>query len=404
MKKGNREDKFFSVVCISALLVVGALIVFALVSNLRQNGNTKRNEANSETGTEPESYEAVPKPDFSQVDPQNILKLPFDYTNDDFFQELEVPDVTAEQVNSELSGYLSAYPVYEKVMDRGVKEGDLINVDYSCIDKETGISVTDGTRQSLLLDLKDNDLPQDVLDAFSGVMPGASFQKEAVIDAESEGTFTDDEGEAVSVAGRTLAFSFTINYICGAERTADNVTDADIEEITEGDYHTVPEFLEFIRTNLTRNAEDSVAEEVWDRWAESCMIGDEKEFNHLVEEEMNYEMGFYQSMAESRGIDMDSLALLYGSNDVAAFKETVQADSAKIVKQYLVAYYVSGKEGLHLDDAGFLRMQEELAKEYGLGSVDELKETYGDVELRLFLQMERVSRWIAEEIHKRGEE
>ncbi len=394
MKKLNLTTGLVIGLCVSAVIATGVLSFYS-------RGYSKTKAKDTVLGDE--WYEPAEKYDFSQVNPDEILSLSFDYADNSFFEDVGIESVSSDQVSGELSGYLTAYPVYEKIMDRGVGKSDIVNVDYTCMDKETSYLVSGGARKNLLLDLGDNDLPQEVTDAFCGLLPGASFQKESVVE-DPDGTFTGDDGEEIALAGRTLIFSFTINYICGAQRTEETLTDDDIKEVTEGDYNTVPEFLEFIRARLQESSVEEAAENVWDRWIPGCTIRDENKFNELVDLEFQYEMGFYQAMADARNMDMDSLAALYGCDNRRAFEEMVRDDSIRIVKQYLITFYIAQKEGILLGEAELLDRAEELVKEYGLDSVEELKEAYGGVEINLFLQMKRIDQWIAEEIYRRGEQ
>lgn len=390
MKKLNLPAGLVIGLCVSAVVATGVLSIYSRVCSKAK-----------EPVPEDEWYEPTEKYDFSQVNPDEILSLPFDYADNSFFEDVGIESVSPDQVSRELSGYLTAYPVYEKIMDRGVGKSDIVNVDYTCMDKETSYLVSGGARKNLLLDLGDNDLPQEVIDEFCGLLPGASFQKESAVE-DLDGTFTGDDGEEIALAGRTLIFSFTINYICGAQRTEETLTDDDIKEITEGDYNTVPEFLEFIRARLQESSVEEAAENVWDRWIPDCTIGDDDKFNELADLEFQYEMGFYQAMADARNMDMDSLAALYGCDNRSAFEEMVKDDSIRIVKQYLIMFYIAQKEGILLDEAVLLDRAEELVKEYGLESVEELKQAYGGVEINLFLQMKRIDQWIAEEIYRRS--
>lgn len=377
-------------ICGAGLVLLSVLSIALLILCLcGWNGKTEKEDAQGA------QYEAVEKYDFSQEDPEKILSA-FNYADSGFLEGVTAEAVTQEDVESDLAAYLSAYPVYEKITDRAVTEGDMLCIDYACVDRETGYEVSGGTVENLLLDISDNDLPQEVKDAFPGRMPGAAFTKEAVM-GETDGSFEDGEGNEVSLTGRTLAFSFTIHYICGAQRTPDTLTDEDVEAVTEGDYRTVPEFMEFIRESIQSSRDAEIAESVWDRWTVSCEIKDAEAFRACADREFAYEMGYYQERADRSGMDLASLAALYGTDSVEAFEEMVRQDSETIVKQYLISYYVAGKEGILLDDAALLARAESFAEDYGMESVEELKTAYGWTELRLFLQMERVDEWIARE-------
>lgn len=383
-------------ICGVGLLFLSVFIASYILYICRGDGKTSGEDA-QET-----QYEAVEKYDFSQEDPEKILSA-FDYKDSGFLEGITVEAVTQEDVKSDLAGYLAAYPVYEKITDRAVMEGDTLCIDYACVDRETGYEVSGGTVENLLLDINDNDLPQEVKDAFPGQIPGASFAKEAVM-GETDGSYEDGDGDEVSLTGRTLTFSFTIHYICGAQRTSDTLTDEDVEVVTEGDYRTVTEFMEFIRESIQRSRDTEIAESVWDRWTAACEIKEREAFDTCADREFSYEMGYYQSMADRSGADLASLAALYGCNSVEEFEEMVRQDSETIVKQYLITFYIAKREGILLDDAALLARAESFAKDYGLESVEELKAAYGWTQLRLFLQMERVDEWIARDFFTQAQQ
>lgn len=166
--------------------------------------------------------------------------------------------------------------------------------------------------------------------------------------------------------------------------------------MTSGIYENIADFKEFLGQKLTTAQEAKALQSVWESMIESCVISHDKNnnYNELVNYEYDYELGYYNQMAEAYGTDLDTLAVNYGYDNMDAFKESIQTDSEEIVKHYLIAYSIAQREELILTEEEIRQAETELLSDYNVSSMEDLVALYGETEVKLYVQLQKVDEFL----------
>lgn len=367
---------------IGIIIGTGAVLFTSVASCFMGCGKT---ENDTVAGTE-DSVQIVSKFDFSTINAADIIS-DFDYTNPTLVT-VEPEGVTDADVEAELNSILASYPVYSKITDRRIQNGDSVNIDYTAKTGETIISCEAGSR----IDTQNSDVLAEVTESLIGHKSGDQYEVDVKLPDDYEGTYTDEDGNEVSLAGRKAVFIITVNYIYGEAKEAGTITDSDISELTSETYDTISDFKEYLKQQLISNQESQAIQSAWESMIEACEIKEKKtkKYEELVESEYEYELGYYGQMAEAYNTDMETMAVNYGYDDLDAFKESIRADSEEIVKHYLIAYMIAQKENILLSEDEIKSAEEEMLSDYNVSSVEELESLYGETEVKLYAQLQKV--------------
>lgn len=341
----------------------------------------------SETG---HPKEVPTKFDFSTINATDYVPS-INYT-DKSLVTIKPKGITDADVDEELISVLTYTPVYEKITDQTVENGDSVNIDYTAKIGDTIISCEAGSR----IDIGEGDSLKEVSDSLIGRTPGKQYPVIVILPEDYKGTYMDSNEREQDLAGSEAEFLITINYIYGKEKTADTLTDTDVSELTSGMYENIADFKEFLEQKLITAQEAKALQSVWESMIESCVISQDKKnnYNELVNYEYDYELGYYNQMAEAYGTDLDTLAVNYGYDNMDAFKESIQTDSEEIVKHYLIAYSIAQREELLLTEEEIRQAETELLSDYNVSSVEDLVALYGETEVKLYVQLQKVDEFL----------
>lgn len=371
-------------------LIVGAgAVLFTSIAGIFTGCGTSDEDSTQNTQS---TFETVAKYDYSKINPSDYITVP-DYTDKSLVTE-KPAEVTDADIDAELTSNLSYYPVYEKITDRKITDKDAVNIDYTAESSKSIIASGTGSR----IDISEGESLQDVADSLVGHVPGDKYTLSVTFPEDYEGTYTDSEGKEQDLAGIKAEFSITVNYVYGDEKSIDALADDDIKDMTNGTYETISDFRDFLKQQLILTRETEVLESVWNSLIEQCSVQKDKEdeYGKLVDYEYDYELSYYEQMAESYGTDMDTLAVNYGYDNEDAFKESIRTDCEEIVRHYLIAYQIAEKEGIVLDDDTLVEEEEKVLTGYGVSSTEELESLYGATEVKLYLQLQKVDEFLKE--------
>lgn len=336
----------------------------------------------------------VEKYDFFTVNADEYIQS-FDY-RDKSLITASAETITDADVDAKLTEVLKDYPIFNKITDRPVETGDSINIDYAAKTENTVISTETGSR----IDTDNGDVLKEISASLIGRTPGESYSITVRLPDDYEGTYTDSIGNKQNLSGAKTEFSMTINYIYGAQKTIDTVTDTDISELTDRQYNNIADFKTALRQQLSDTQDAKVLQSVWESMIDRCTVIEsrEAEFHELVDHEYAYELDYYRQMANAGGTDLDTLAINYGYDSAESFRADIYADSEKIVRHYLIALMIAGRENLVLTDTALYASEEKLLSDYGVSTVDELEALYGETEVKLFIQLQKVDEFLKTEL------
>ena len=279
--------------------------------------------------------------------------------------------VTDDDVQAEINYNLEDNGT--EVKDGTVENGDTVTINFTgTIDGKEfdGGSVGDG----------------EMIDGFEDGIVGMKSGETKELDL----TFPDDYYEE-SVAGKAVVFKVTLQKFT---RPAE-LTDEWVAENTE--YKTVDEYRAAVKTQLEDTAVQTADYELYsDAWNEVQAASEIKDY---PKEDVDAAKKSYQELNEKyvkdAGMEMADFLKSQGMSEEDYESECQQYAESK-VEQNLIVQGIMDAEGLSIDDEETQKLKDDLIKEYGFASIDEMIETYGEQEVNESLALLRVERFIVD--------
>lgn len=243
----------------------------------------------------------------------------------------------------------------EKITDRAVKDGDVINIDYE--GKKDGVAFQGGTATDQYLGIGTDMFVPGFEEGLVGVNPGETVD----IDL----TFPEDYGE---MASQAVVFTVTVNYIYP------EYSDEEVASWGNASYSTVDDLKRFIYDYLDAQNqyyyEMNLENAVLEAFMKQCV------FAELPEDLVNrYKTNLQNSItaeASAYGMDAESLCYYYYGMDLTTFLNTYAPESAK---QSLAFQAVANEQNLNLSEEELDAKISEAATANGYASVEEFMGT-----------------------------
>lgn len=286
--------------------------------------------------------------------------------------------VTDDDVQAEINYNLEDNG--SEVKDGTVENGDTVTINFTgTID---GKEFDGGSAEDYELVVGDGEMIDGFEDGIVGMKSGET--------KELDLTFPDDYYEE-SVAGKAVVFKVTLQKFT---RPAE-LTDEWVAENTE--YKTVDEYRAAVKTQLEDTAVQTADYELYsDAWNEVQAASEIKDY---PKEDVDAAKKSYQELNEKyvkdAGMEMADFLESQGMSEEDYESECQQYAESK-VEQNLIVQGIMDAEGLSIDDEGTQKLKDDLIKEYGFASIDEMIETYGEQEVNESLALLRVERFIVD--------
>ena len=286
--------------------------------------------------------------------------------------------VTDDDVQAEINYNLEDNG--SEVKDGTVENGDTVTINFTgTID---GKEFDGGSAEDYELVVGDGEMIDGFEDGIVGMKSGET--------KELDLTFPDDYYEE-SVAGKAVVFKVTLQKFT---RPAE-LTDEWVAENTE--YKTVDEYRAAVKTQLEDTAVQTADYELYsDAWNEVQAASEVKDY---PKEDVDAAKKSYQELNEKyvkdAGMEMADFLESQGMSEEDYESECQQYAESK-VEQNLIVQGIMDAEGLSIDDEETQKLKDDLIKEYGFASIDEMIETYGEQEVNESLALLRVERFIVD--------
>ena len=286
--------------------------------------------------------------------------------------------VTDDDVQAEINYNLEDNG--SEVKDGTVENGDTVTINFTgTID---GKEFDGGSAEDYELVVGDGEMIDGFEDGIVGMKSGET--------KELDLTFPDDYYEE-SVAGKAVVFKVTLQKFT---RPAE-LTDEWVAENTE--YKTVDEYRAAVKTQLEDTAVQTADYELYsDAWNEVQAASEIKDY---PKEDVDAAKKSYQELNEKyvkdAGMEMADFLESQGMSEEDYESECQQYAESK-VEQNLIVQGIMDAEGLSIDDEETQKLKDDLIKEYGFASIDEMIETYGEQEVNESLALQRVERFIVD--------
>ena len=271
-----------------------------------------------------------------------------------------------------LDTYVKSLAENVEVSDENAKveEGNIVDIAYEgTIDGET---FSGGSSDSYDLTIGSNTF----IDGFEDGLIGMKKGEEKDLNLK----FPDDY-QVSDYAGKDVVFHVTINAI----KTPEVQDDAWAEEYSDGEYKTMDELREHLRSDIKENLETSAEETLKnDAWAD---VYNKTDFIILPQKYIDKGRELFASIIESE-------AETYGYSTAEEYFEAAGLDEDQIeeykqtygesyAKSSLLSEAIFEAENIELDGKEVNAVYDDLAESYGI-SVDELMEQYGETRAYIY--------------------
>ena len=268
-------------------------------------------------------------------------------------------ETTDKEVDEEVESSLNDYAEYNDITDRGAKDGDYIDFDYSATVK--GKAVEDCAYQDYEIQLGNGEFNEELEEAMLGRKPGDVFTVNTEI----------PEDLSETNAGDLATFTITVNGL--QSETIPTLNDEFVKANT--DYQSVSEYREGIKQDLIDSKREEYDSNIHDQLVydvqDASTFKDEKpkELEETCERSMREDAEYQAEM-----FGMETEELISEFYEEGEFEEAI----AEEVETRLIIYAIAESESLFYTKSALKKYQESMAEDYEYENVDELIADYGE--------------------------
>ncbi len=282
-------------------------------------------------------------------------------------------DVTDEEVQEEIEYAMYDYVTYDPVTNRGVEEGDYVNVTYTAtIDGEEN---EDYSMENEDILVGEGWVYPELEDALIGMKTGDTTTVQFTLTEE----FAEED-----FAGKDITLEVVLNEI-----TIENIPEYNEEFVKENfDFDTLEDYEAYVKQSLL----DSKADEY-------KYVAVEEIFTHIIENSTfnGYPDELYEQCEEMYNQNNELYASMYGMS-VEEFLELTGVDEDTKKKEIedsvnyeLVIQEIAKKEDIKVTDEEVTEYIDSIYAEYGYESVDDFLKDYTTEEIQSELVYQKVS-------------
>ncbi|MDE6635185.1 MAG: FKBP-type peptidyl-prolyl cis-trans isomerase [Lachnospiraceae bacterium] len=293
----------------------------------------------------------------------------FDYDEDGYiklgnYKELNIDvSVSDDDVEAEIESILETEEVYEQKQGQPVN-GDMVNIDYKAY--VDGQIVDDYSETDDILEIGAEDFYPEFDTAVLGMNTGETKNIDVNFDSDYE-----DE----LVAGKTINFELTLNYICGNQIQAE-LSDDFVTQYSEGECTAVADFYEYIKNSLYQDNVDSIEDTVWEEAIEKVEV--KKYHKGEVKTAFEEEKSNYENVGEVIGGTYEDILEQFGMSE-----DDVEEIAQDVALERMTAKTIAAKENLVLDDETYKNLLFEYMQDEDTDvssmSLSEVEDSYREI-------------------------
>lgn len=370
-----------------ALILAAAMCVTCLFTgcgNGNAQGTGSESEKSTEKGSESSSSQKVDikdlykKGEYEGTDLSQYLTLG-DYTGIITLKESDYA-VSKEEIQAEVDGYRESYGTAQKVTDRAVQKGDIVNINY--VGRIYGIKFLGGSAEKYDLTIGSGSFIDGFEDALIGAKTGDTVEVKV--------TFPTDYKNDPELAGKEAVFTVTINSISVTVPAEYN--DAFVKKVTESAYSTIAEFEAHIENQLLLEKKAAVLDKFLVELEKKSTFTDK--VDSLVTKKYEEMVSYYTEYAKAYGYTLATFATAMGFSSEEVFLDTIKNDAQIEVKMPLLIYAYGNAVGFTVTDAQVLEVAENLTELYGLENVEAFLAKYDAAAVRAEAYNELLSDYV----------
>ena len=259
-------------------------------------------------------------------------------------------EVSDKEVDDELASMQDRHARFVEKTDRPVKDGDLINLNYS--GSVDGVKFEGGTAEDQELTIGSHTF----IDGFEEQLVGMNIGEEKDINVTFPAEYHSKE-----LAGKPAVFAVKVLGIREKELPA--LDDEFAKEVSE--FNTLDEYKNSVKDRLVHEKEhqaEHIAEnKLIDKIVDAVEL---KVPSKMVERQLDYIVDDLKNRLASQGLSFEAY-LGYLNTTEDKFREERRKDAEASVKTSLVLEEIVDKEGIKVEEKEIDEKIEELAKMYG---------------------------------------
>jgi len=290
-------------------------------------------------------------------------------------------EYTDEKMQEDINKQLESHRVLNADTALAVKDGDVVNIDYTgTID---GTEFDGGSAQDYDLTIGSGSFIDNFEQQLIGTHPGDQLTVNV--------TFPEEYPNNPDLAGKAAAFAVTVNGIKELPEFTDEFVKANLSENAQ----TVEEYKQYLKdTNYKSNLASAVSKYISDNISADNyptaylkqlkalqMTLNEEEFNYMAQMYAQYGMNFsYGSVMEYKG-----------AANTAEYEKVLEEDAKKFCLNNMAYQELAAQAGITVSDEDYEAFKTEN------GVTEEIEETYGKPYLiQQYILPEKVEENIAE--------
>lgn len=290
-------------------------------------------------------------------------------------------EYTDEKMQEDINKQLESHRVLNADTALAVKDGDVVNIDYTgTID---GTEFDGGSAQDYDLTIGSGSFIDNFEQQLIGTHPGDQLTVNV--------TFPEEYPNNPDLAGKPAAFAVTVNGIKELPEFTDDFVKANLSENAQ----TVEEYKQYLKdTNYKSNLASAVSKYISDNISADNyptaylkqlkalqMTLNEEEFNYMAQMYAQYGMNFsYGSVMEYKG-----------AANTAEYEKVLEEDAKKFCLNNMAYQELAAQAGITVSDEDYEAFKTEN------GVTEEIEETYGKPYLiQQYILPEKVETYIAE--------
>lgn len=286
--------------------------------------------------------------------------------------------VSDDDVQNKINSILLENANLQEITERGVKNGDIVTVDYEIYSNNELLNSYTKKNFSFVVG-KDNFLYEGADQSIIDKVKGDEFTFELSVPQDLESS---------DIAGKEISVNMTIDKILCQQ--ADSFDDEFVEEYTDGEYTSAKKYKEYIKSQLKdefeQYAEQKKYTDIWTQVVNNCEIkGYDEEYYNSYYKELEETTTY---LADNYDMGYDEFIDMYYGTDLETYAKT------NIAEEYIVNT-IAFNDNITVSEEEYNNFLQTYAKSHSYSSVEDMMQTYSDDILKYYCLREYVIKYVS---------
>ncbi len=281
--------------------------------------------------------------------------------------EIEYEDLVIDEkeLDERMKEELTEKLEYTTVKNRGVKKGDVVNIDFE--GKQDGVPFDGGKSEDYDLEIGSGAFVPGFEDQLIGMK---------VEDIRDINITFPEEYHSEELAGQEVVFTVKLNAIKVREKLP-KITDKLVKKLTDGEFKTISKFKSYLKgimqEDIDQRNNQNKEEALWKAIMDNSKI--EKLPNKNIKYYEKMFNDYYEGYAANFEMDLETFVQQYLNSDMKEFKEEKAKYAKNHVSKYELSKIISKNENITFTEEEF----EDHLEKYNY-NVEEIEESKSYIE------------------------